>query len=303
MLTDNQAREVCRFDTLDKYLSLTDNQTIINTNVPFKNEYTEYEKNLTGLKALIPAKDYSAALGITADKDSLKETIADELEFIGNNAKGYAKKVKNSILEAEMDFTRTTIMRLGQNDVLPFAVRVQKLLTPLLSDAVFMTYSIDAATLTQAVTDATTFDQSIGKASSTNSTATIANQNINAGIKTVISNIDMMDLLIVNFKTTYPDFYSGYNINSQLDNTGVRHNHIEGVITDATTGKAIAKATITYTKGKVVKTVITDDEGSYSFSPVPMGNATLDVVATGHTEKIVHVNVSRGQTVEVDVAL
>ncbi|MEI9935130.1 MAG: hypothetical protein WDM71_09855, partial [Ferruginibacter sp.] len=86
------------------------------------------------------------------------------------------------------------------SEILALAQHVQTLITPVLTDSAFAPYNITAATLTDIVNDATTFNGMIGKANSTSSTGTTANTSINVAIKTLLTNIAHFDLLVDDLK-------------------------------------------------------------------------------------------------------
>jgi hypothetical protein len=298
MLNDEQSREYNRAQKLNTFFG--QNQPLIATYLPFNSEYKDFTSNINTLNGFIPNKGIPTA-GITQDKLTLRETIANELDQICKSTRSYAIKQGNATLAAETNLSSRKISRLKDADVLPLAQQIQTLITPLLADIAFTPYGITAAMLAQAVADAGTFNGSIGSAGVAGSGSTVANKNIDATIKLLHGNMEQFDLLIGFFKTTDPDFVSGYHLNSAVDNTGIRHSGIRGLVTDNATGNPIAGAVITIVN--TTKSATTDLLGHYNISRVTDGEYNVSVSATGAATKTFLQHIRRGSIEEVDVKL
>jgi hypothetical protein len=298
MLTGLQSRYYNRFKKLN--ILFTANATVIATYPPFAIEVKNFNNNLNSLDTFIPEKD-AVATGITQDKLTLRQQVTDELGLICKSTRAYALKQGNAALAADMDIREYKIDRLKDADILPLAQHVQTVITPLLADPAFAPYGITASQLSDAVSDATDFNNSIGQANVTGSGNTVANKNINAVIKLLHGNMVQFDLLIDYFKTDNPDFAAGYKINAALDNSGVRHTGIEGIITDAATTQPLAGVTIGTSHSS--KTTVSDITGNYSLAELQAGDCNLSFTCNGYIAQTFAHKLVRGHIDEVDVAL
>lgn len=77
---------------------------------------------------------------------------------------------------------------------------------------------------------------------------------------------------------------------------------LTGSVTDSTSGQPLAGATIRADDGTEPQAVTTDAQGAYTL-PLPTGNYTLTVSASGYFTESTSVTVSPGQTVTTDFAL
>ena len=297
MLTNDQSREFNRFKKLDTFF---DGQgEVISTYPPFQQEVVSFHDNFTTLEGFIPGKN-ATGTGITTNKTTLKQDVANRLAIICTTTKAYALKNGNQLLAAEMNFRANEMFKLKDADFLPFVLHIQSLITPLLTDVNYTPYGITGDILTAIVDDAQTFNGLIGQADVETSGNTVANENIDAAIKELQNNIVQFDLLVDNFLATNPGFVSGYHINSAVDNTGVRHSGVEGIVT--ANGQPVAGAHV-----KIVgttKSIAADLYGHYSIIRVPTGDYTIEVQANGFPVKtfVIHINRGRVSTLNFDLA-
>ena len=301
MLTLEQSRDYNRFKKLNGFFG--DNATAIAAFVPFQTEVTNYNSNFQSLDALIPNKNV-ATTGITSEKLSLKQKIADELALACKKTRSYALLNNLPQLAAAMDTRADKILRLKDSEILASVQNAQSLITPVLADAAFAPYNVTAASLSIIVNDAVAFNALIGKANSTSSTSTTTNTAINAAFKTLHANIANFDLLVDEFENGNPSFVQGYHINSSLDTTGIHHSGIEGKVTAKATNQPITNATITISAlNKADKVFTTDINGHYQATRISTGDYSITVAATGFTAQTITYHILRGKIDEVDFEL
>jgi carboxypeptidase family protein len=301
MLTLDQSREYNRFKKLSGFFA--NNGATIATFIPFKTEVDSYNLHFQSLDALIPNKGV-ATVGITSEKASLKEKIANELGLACKKTRSYALLNNHPQLALATNTRADKILRMKDSEILAFTQSIQTLVTPVLANPDFIPYNITAATLTGIVTDATSFNGMIGKANTTAAAGTTANTAINVAIKNLCSNITHFDLLVDEFESSNTAFIQGYHINSSIDTTGMHHSGIEGTITSKATAQPIANATITISAlNKTDKTFTTDMNGYYHADRISTGDYTITIAATGFTSQTLTHHIVRGKIDEVDVAL
>ena len=298
MLTLGQSREYNRCQRLHTYFSI--NSPVFNTYIPFSEEVENYNTNFTRFQSYVPNKG-ATGTGITTGQKDLKLKIGRAIADICEPACAYANKYNNSKLAADVCYKKSNIQRLKDGDILGIVIRIANALAPLASDTNFMKYQITSQMVTDIMTDATVFNNNIGKASMIDTDSNIANQNINDVIKSLKENIKTFDRLINKFAATHPDFVTGYKLNAVTDNTGVHHNGFEGTVTSAAAGEPIKDARISI-EGKD-KMTASDLLGYYELIKLRPGDYEVSFSAEGYTSKVVMLRIARGKMTKADITL
>ena len=171
---------------------------------------------------------------------------------------------------------------------------------PFLTDPEFAAYEVTSAMLTDLQAKTTEFTSKIGAADEGDTHNTVDNSEINTCIKAVQANIRKMEKLVVKWRTSNPGFVEGFHLNSALDDTGVRHNGIEGDIKDGN-GNAISNAVFRL-KGTEHE-VISDLTGAFRLVEVVPGDFIGQVTAEGFEpfEGLVHI--TKGKVIDKDFVL
>ena len=231
--TQSQSNEKTRFSHLKVYFGET--EAIYKKMVPFNNEVTAFGTNLAYLDTLGEDKIIDTS-GDTEQKTAEKLSIATKVALYCGNTKAFAITSGNKDLAAQMSYSKSAILEMKDTEILGFVNNLVKTITPLLEDIVFKTYGITALLLGDLGTLATKFNGEIGHAGVIVHGGTVANDNIDATIKLIHGNIDMMELLLPNFQLLNPDFVTGFNLNAKTIELGVQHGGVIGKVTMEKTG-------------------------------------------------------------------
>ncbi len=295
-LTKKQAQEYNRAARVSTFFKHEDEKKLVDTYDPLKEEVAEFEENFAELQTAAGDKEGDSKF-ITETKDELKQETGDLTAEICSKTKAFALKQKNTELAGAMSLRSDEIVRLKEGDVKPTVEKVVKLVTPLLGDAAFKKYAVTQDDLDKAMGKAASFAAMIGKASEEESHSTVANTDINDAIKKLGGNYEQFDLLMDHFEKSHPEFVEGYEINSRLDNTGVRHSGIEGKAT-AKGGGALAGVRFRLLDSDYE--TVSDLEGLYRLVKVKVGTYRLQVSCEGYVtvEKII--TIKRGKVVEMN---
>jgi hypothetical protein len=294
MINQEQSREFTRCTKLAQFLN--DHNTVYADFAPFAEEVTAFISNMAEFVDLIPDKNITTT-GITEDKTALKEKVAAALGIICGKTYSYALKQNNEALAAQVNTTAYKIFRIKDSDLQGFTANIVEVITPLLTDTEYIKYGVTAATLdavTQTVND---FTALIGKADVTGSTGTVANTAIDKVIDKLRENIKHFDLLVDEFSETNSDFVNGYHINSEVQNTGIRHSGIEGYVRTKT-GDAITGATVQL--ANTTKSAVTDLRGYYHIDRARPDDYMVACSAAGYTAQSKLYHISKGRTDEMD---
>lgn len=294
MINQEQSREYTRCTKLSQFLN--QNTIVYSAFQPFADEATDFNANVTTFTNLIQDKNGDNT-GITADKTALKHSIADALGLVCRKTYSYALISNNLQLAAQVNTRADKIFKMRDADILGYAMQIGQVITPLLTDPDYMKYGVTAAQLTAIGTDATNFNNMIGKADVANSGNTIANAAIDKIIDALRLNIKHMDLLVDEFEATNPQFVQGYHLNSEVDNTGIRHSGVEGYVRTKT-GGVISNAKVAL--GNTTKYAVTDLLGYYHIDRARPDDYMVECSATGYTTQSKMHHISRGKTDEMD---
>jgi len=294
MINQEQSREYTRCTKLNQFLQ--NNEAVYNSFEPFKTEATSFSSNLQTFSGLIPDKNH-VTTGITADKNGLKQKLADALGLICRKTYSYALTYNNPDLAAQVNTRADKIFRMRDTDISGFAQSIKKIAAPLLANADYVKYGVTAAKLDAIITDATAFNDMIGKANVTGSGNAVANVAIDKTIGALRLNIKHFDLLVDEFEETNPAFVEGYYINSEVGNTGIRHSGIEGYVRSKS-GDAISSATVHL--ANTTKSAVTDLKGYYHLDRVRPDDYMVECSAGGYAPQSKLHHISRGKTDEMD---
>lgn len=274
-LNDEQTHQYNRFKTLGAFV--VDNRPTLDTFAPAKEWADEYLLNLQGLEDVIGDKN-TITTGITTEKDALKVKTAKTGARVCRLTYSWAKKYGNDSVAAKMNFVYDKIYKMKDGNIRGFVETISGVVTPLLTDATYTSYGITDGIIVDWNKDAVKFDGMIGKAKATDLNNTVGDEKIDKAIAKLIDNVHDMDDLVVHFEETDPEFVDAYHKASSLDDTGVRHNGMEGLVKDAA-GNPVAGA-IVRLKGTHYE-VKTDLYGAFRLSKVKAGDYVVEVVADG----------------------
>ena len=297
MLTQAQSNEEARFNKMGIFLGLTSSATIIATYPPFLTQSSAFIIDLAYLNSLTPGKNADAS-GVTDGKTEDKLAIAVSLSQVCQKTKAYAIVTGNTMLKAQMQASKSSILKMKDSDIMGYVTTIVNLITPLLALPLFTPYGITAAYLATITTASVSYNGLIGQASVDESGNAIANDNIDTQIKKMQLEKDTMDLLLSGFLPTYPDFIAGFKLNSKTINIGVHHNGVKGLITDSITGVGVGDAVVEMVGTE--KITIGDLLGNYSITIVPPKLYTITVTAIGYVTQSKVVKIIRGQIIELD---
>jgi hypothetical protein len=297
MITMEQTREYTRGKKLQDFLTL--NHTVYVSFQPFDDEVNDFSQNFMALDALMPQKRVVSS-GITTDKRGMKQNVAAALALICRKTMAYAIRYNNPQLAAQSNTREDVIFRMKDGSLLPYVKAIITLVQPLLGVVEYTPYGITQAVLDAVLADAQDFNSMIGTADVMASGGTVANTAINKAIDKLRQNIKQFDLLVDEFAVTNPDFVQGYQINTALDNTGIRHSGIEGSVHNKD-GKVITGATVQL-EG-TTKAAVTDLNGFYRIDHVLTDDYNVICTAPDYTSQTVLHHVTRGKVDELNFVL
>lgn len=300
MLTRRQAHAMERAHRLKLFFDKKDNKTIIDTYEPFKDEVDLFYENLEAADAAAAGKGVKT--DVTDEKTVAKQAAADAMGIICRKTKAYAIKVHNPTLAGQVNLTGDGIFKKKDEDIQAFYEGLVAVVTPLLDDAFYTKYGVTETTLSDAGKLVDAFHNLIGAQGVNNADYSTANTEVVAALKLIAGNVEQFDLLIEDFSDPkQAAFVEGYHINARLGDDVVRHNGIQGLVTDKKTGKPVAKAVIKLEGTD--KMAVSEITGEYRLAEMKPGFYYVVVSAEGYDEVRVLHRIVKGDVEELNFAL
>ncbi len=266
---------------------------------PFAEQVSLFQSYNQQLMDFISGKGINGE-GITKGKDNLKKDIATMGNTICTRVAAYASKIGDIELQTAIYHRSSQIKRLKDGDVLGFTNYLVLIVTPLLAEEQFQPYAVTKEMLDKITATAQEFTGKIGKASIEKNKSTYASKTINDLLKKIAGTVVQFNWLINFFEEKYPAFAEGYYKAAAIDNTGIHHSGIRGVVKNSATGAPIEGATITLKIKKSTKTTDTDLEGAYEIIKVQRGKCKLTITAPGCDSQEMIITILRGKILELN---
>lgn len=258
------------------------------------------------LKALIGkleglAKDQMTNIKAhTADKLSKRETLTKAILAEATKLGFLADDTSNDLLRGASNITRTALDR-KRDSLLVIAAR-DLFDTLNTNQAALAPFGITAASLVDYQSKIEIYDDAIGE----KSFAYIRRLSGTRGIDEVLS---ASTALVKRLRKTVAltdnsTLIAQFEDAAKIDNIGVRHYSVEGVITDDEDGLAVAGALITlYGANGNKHTDKTNELGFYHLKGLGAGEYKMTVQRSGFFDHVANILIKKGNLSKVDVAL
>lgn len=298
MLSKRQKRYIKRI--IDLKLLFAQNNDLVKSYQPLDTEVAAMLVSLGLVESELPEKD-THGKGDTTAKDTLKAAVAAESSIICGLAKSYAVATGNTTLAQVMGCSYSTVLKMKDTDLLGWVTKQYDLLKPLVGDKDFDEYGITTDMLEKLLSDANTFNSSIGKGTVKDKNSNVANKNINAAIKALNKNVKQFDLLIMHFAVSNPNFVKQYFAIKKLNDAGVKHSGITGQLKAASTGQPVQDALVRL--ANTTKETNCSLRGVYEITKVRPGEYKLEVVMNDLVVKSLVIDIQRGKILDMDIAI
>jgi hypothetical protein len=308
----NQEAKLNMYRTTENYCN--ENTVIISANPAFMTAFTELKAKIVAITTTLQQESLNIT-GITKDKNKWKVTLCESAADMAGVIYAYAVAISNDTLKQEVNYSLSALTKTREESL---AARCQNIHDAAVANqTALLNYGITTAMITDLEAAIANFSAQTPKP------RTAISQR-----KTLVSNLvqlfkeadailqDRMDKIVVTFKAAHPDFVKTYESARKIVDPPHTTTQLKGTVTDKTTATPIkdAKVTIIATPETVANnsttatadpiTVQTDASGEYLFKPLPFGEYTMTVTASGYTQFDSNIiDVKLGEVNEYDVAL
>jgi len=300
---------------LSMYLSFkeyyTPYEAIIKALPNFSANHTLFESTVNQIQQLAEQQKISKK-GIAESKNQQRANLVVLTADYARKLSAYARFNNNLNLAQEVKFSESKLKQVTDTAVKDYAQivydRAQNNLTSLAS------YGITAETQTTLKDAITAYNATIGKPGASRTESGLITQQLKALFKTADAVLENMDTAVEIIRLSQPNFYSGYQKARKVINTGGSSLAVKAQVTDATTGKPIKGATVSFTsdggatltkaasaKPEIIKK--TADKGGLKLKSLTAGIYKVSINKTGFTEQVCTLAVSEGEMAELNVEL
>lgn len=235
---------------------------------------TAFTSSLATFKLKVTGIDDTAQLeaeiisGIATDKKVLRTTLSQQAADIAALVFAYAKSTSNNTLAEAVDYSKSELGGLRDDELAPAAQNIHDAANTNL--VALAPYGITAPTLTAFQTMITSYTDAVPKPRN----AAAQKKTYSATLVTLFEEADailkdQMDKIVVQFKTSHPDFYSTYKNNRVILDAPVSNSQAAGLIIDASTNDPVFGVTVTV------------DGQPYSGNSGPTGEYGVKIPAPG----------------------
>lgn len=276
------------------------NSAIIGLIAAFLTAFNVFKAKIAEIMNATQLADLSLQ-GITADKSNRKQNLAQMATDIAGIIYAYAVAIGNLTLKQEMNITFSKLIQTRDDQLAP---RCQNIHDKGIENlAQLGEYGIKDGNLSALQTAIDEYQAATPKPRTAVSQRKTHNANLRRLFKETDAILkDQMDRLVVNFRTSNPDFVAQYFSNRQIIDPATTTTQLRGKVTNKADGTAIHNAEITIVE--LSKTANSNSLGNYSIKPAPIGKFTIRVHLAGFTDvEIFDFDIKLGDITTLNVEL
>jgi hypothetical protein len=260
----------------------TENQAIVALNAAFEAAFGEFKTKVARLVELA-RKDDVPLTGITADKKKIRKKLCEDAANQAGLIYAYAYAAGNDTLRAKVDFSKTALTRLRDEELIPHCRNIHD--AGIENLARLGDYGVTSASLALIETQIDAFSQAALMPRVAENDRRINNKNIASLIREINELLQFrMDRLALAFKASHREFYDQYMAAHRMERPAVTHTQLKILITDKATHLPVKNAQVTAILRDVEAPALTaaaDTEGIALFKPVSHGSYIITVAAPG----------------------
>ncbi len=285
-----------------------DNTAFWTPNIAIGNAVADFTSCINSINTLSMVQQTSTT-GVTQTKTDAKEAMADMAADIASAGRGYAHDTNNTNLFNLMSITKSDIIGTPDNDADDKAMGIYSALNPLIAN--LGNYGPTVQLMGILLGKINVFSSFLGVPQDTATTTVIAT----ASLTQLFANADIilknrLDNLMVQFKTSNPEFYNRYNQNRAIKNIGHRKTVIiTGFIYDNhTPAQILPHVLITLTGTDATGNAVnlskhTDVNGHFRFNSLHIGSYTVTPSLSGYTCAPKTSSITEAQTIIDDFVM
>jgi len=290
---------------------LNQNATITSTLPDFGSFFTSFSENIRKIQELTGQQEKDKS-GYAHQKKQLRDDLIARAIEVSRKTATYAKMTRNAVLEQEVHYTETDLLRSTDNMLKDRASVIFEKAEMNLS--VLAPYGITAEMLNALKTAMELFISAIPRPRMGIIEKKQATDQLAALFAVNNDLLENMDALVEIVRQSHPEFFHAYRDHRKVIETGKGTLSLKAVITDAATHSGIkgAKASFILQNGQMKLTSakpgkpmvkITTEKGNFRIRSLAAGSYSVTVDKPGYRGQVVSVDVTDNETTVLQVEL
>ena len=261
-----------------------DNPAIVGSIAAFQTSFANFKLKIA---AIISTEQLVSApiAGVSVDKYVSKGTLCKLAGDVASLIYAFASVTGNNTLREQVNFRASSLVRQRDDQLSPLCQNIHDLGVTNLNEV--KNYGLTSAALTTLQTAINTFSSATPKPRNAQTERKVQRANfvdIFREVDAILRN--QMDRIVIAFRAANPDFVKEYFSNRIIIDPATTATKITVTIINIADEKPIKNATVTATgtNGQatgVIKSTTTSSLGKYTLKPLPPGDYTITVQATG----------------------
>ena len=301
-MNQKQIQKINMIDSTLVVLNQSQNKSLWQANPTFSSAVNNIQANIGVLNTADTVR-LATTIPFTETKGQAKVALIEATMLHAAAGIGYASSAANAALRASCEVTESGLIRTPDADLGSACMIIYNAVKPFIGN--MGDWIVSALTLAALEADVNTFNLLVGTPVGQVSIKTAAGLTIDTQLLAIDGILDnLVDTLMVQFKTAQPSFYDAYFSARKIHNTGVHHSVIfSGFIYDST-GVAVPHAEVKLSiNGKILRKHFTDESGKYRFTRLRIGIYLMQVSLPGFVTQSKTFNLTELQFVETDFTL
>lgn len=258
-----------------------DNSSIVSSVPAFQTALTKFKEKISDIFSTTQKKEV-ALTGITADKNSAKQTLCQLAADVAGMISAFAAMNNNQVLKAEVNFSITKLSKSREDQLTIYCQTIHD--KGLANLASIRDYGVTQDVLTDLQNAINEFSEDTPKTR----TATSQRKTLGSNLEQLFKEADyilkeQMDKLVVAFRASHPNFVATYQTTRIIIDPSKTTTQLRGKITDQTTNLPVKNALVEVIEAQI--TVKSNSKGDYLVKPLPSGTYTLRISATNYPTK------------------
>ena len=301
-MNQKQTQKVNMIDTSLAVLNVTANKALWSANTTFSTAVDNVLINM-GMLNNADGTRLVSPVPFTETKGQAKVDLIESTLLHAAAGRGYAASVNDTTLKGICIITETSLVYSKDTDLGSRCMNIYTAVQPFISS--MADWNVNAATLLAFNGNIHTFTNLVGTPLAQMNAQNAAVAVIDAQIELIEGILtDTLDTLMLQYKTSNPDFYNAYMNARTIHSTGVHHSTIFlGFIRTAAAVALPHMEVVLTLNGKEVRKHFTDINGHYKFTRLHLGEFVLTVSGPGYITQTKSFTVNALQSFSTDFTM
>ena len=281
--------------------TLNKNQTLWATDTPFESQVARLSTQKTDIGVAL-TRQQQATKAYTANKEAAKTTAIETALIVAKNVEAYASIEGNALLKTIMHTTKSILHVMPDTELATKMQAIHDLsLTELPNMPTYANTTLSLAAFQTLIND---YQAALTGPSEIIAEIKTATAQIEALITAGQTTLRILDMLMINYKSTQPQFYSDYRNSRPIKNLGSQKTKLQLFVElEDGVDASMIPIVITNQNGKNY-TETTNPDGKATFSGISRGYYAVSITRAGYKPfELQNLKIQSGKTTPLSVFL